>query len=192
MRIIPALEFCVLLGRDRAGFSHFRKKRKVWEWEISELFHLMELFSAVWWFPESPGWTDPKNIGTDQYSLVAHTSMAAWAPCPFSGLLRQWFQPGPVPTWLLVACGTFVKTLSSSRLGMATANCAPWERHPDPESDDTGPVLVSPLLHLIFLSFTCILPWEALGARRGRTSGTRWLPLASRCSCHQVQWEWVT
>lgn len=45
----------------------------------------------------SPAWTDPKNVGTHQYSLVTQASKAACAPRPFSRLPRQWSQPGPDP-----------------------------------------------------------------------------------------------
>lgn len=46
MRIIPVLDFCVFVGRDRADFSHFRKKMSL-GMRISESSHFVKLFSAV-------------------------------------------------------------------------------------------------------------------------------------------------
>lgn len=134
MRIIPVLEFCVFLGRDRADFSHFRKKMSLGMRNLRIIPFREAIFSSVM-IPRatSPGWPDTKDIGTHQYSLVTQANMAVCAPSPFSQLPRQWSQPGPGPS-------TFLKALSSSRLGVL------WERHPEPEPDDRGPALVSPLL----------------------------------------------
>lgn len=129
----------------------------------------------------SPAWTDPKNVGTHQYSLATQASMAAGPHVPSQGY------PDSGPNLDQVLCD-FWWPVTPSAVPAVPPGEVPWS--PDPMAQDQPwfvpfwsqcpSVFYSFILHL---HSTLRSPGKSYrpGCQEG-TPGTGWFPISQRVS----------